>query len=214
MYCLFLPCIIFLVLIACDDEVTQSLDTLPSPDQGVSLDQDLNSNMEEDIAVPLEDQEMLIEVSDQMILDMDSPIDMPPMITDEGVNDMLPEDMQGLDQAFVDQGSVMDMEVMEIDMYIEISDMEIPTSGLGIRESCQGSDECAEGLSCLGWPTGSFCTPTCGYSSAPNQASNPDCPLGYALECHVSNQCLPAQCSNGCDPGYACDESNRCAPYE
>jgi hypothetical protein len=84
----------------------------------------------------------------------------------------------------------------------------------GLRQVCTGSSDCSSGQECLGWPTGSFCTIPCGYSPpASGVPSNPDCPTGYALVCHVSNFCVPAPCADGCDAGYTCDATNRCQPY-
>ena len=130
------------------------------------------------------------------VADMEPATDMNPAVDMELMTDMAVIDMAVIDMA------VIDMTVIDMDL-----------SGLQIREACDVSSECAAGLSCLGWPTGNFCTPTCGYNPpASGLPSDPPCPEGYSLECHVSNQCLPARCSQGCDPGYICDESNRCAP--
>ena len=78
--------------------------------------------------------------------------------------------------------------------------------GAGIRETCGRSEPCRSDLDCLGWPTGYFCTPRCGYSSNSAQPHDPPCPDGYALECHVSNACVPIQCNaqQDCPSNYSC----------
>jgi hypothetical protein len=205
-------CALIILQVACDDDVNPSRSTIDKLDQDIMVDAERSSDMSSDSRLdlgPPKDVGLL----DPDMSDMMS--DMEPLPLDEGI-DMLVEDMTILsdlgDLAVEDQGVEFDMEMLEPDM---ILDMESSPPGLQIRETCESSDECAEGLSCLGWPTGSFCTPTCGYNPpASGRPSIPDCPPGFALECHVSNNCIPARCTNDCDAGYICDESNRCGSYE
>ena len=203
------------VNLACADGTAPSMSGSEAPDQDVMPD----------VEVPTPGQDAMIDmessVEDEGPDRLDMMVDMMPSSLDEGLDDMRVEDMEGLadlgDVSVEDQGIDLDMESLELDMMLEPDmtiDMDLPPPGLQIRETCDG-DECAEGLSCLGWPSGNFCTPTCGYNPpASGQPSAPDCPPGFSLECHVSNNCLPALCADGCDPGYECDETNRCSPYE
>jgi len=128
--------------------------------------------------------------------------------------DMWEADMELPDMELPDM-ELPDMELPDMELPdMELPDMELPDmdlSGAQIREVCEGSSDCAYGLECLAWPTGNFCTPSCGYNPpASGLPSDPPCPAGYSLVCHVSNNCLPALCRDGCDPGYVCDTSGRC----
>jgi hypothetical protein len=205
-------CALIILQFACDD-ATPSRNSIDELDQEMMTDSEISSDMSSDIMLdlgPLRDDGGQIDpdMSELVNLDMMADMELPPL--DEGINDMTT--LSDLGDLIEDLGVDSDMEVLEPDM---ILDMESTPPGLQIRDTCESSDECAEGLSCLGWPTGSFCTPTCGYSPpASGRPSNPDCPPGFALECHVSNNCIPTRCTNDCDSGYICDESNRCAPYE
>ena len=202
-------------MISCDDPAARSAageDEQSALDSGMYSGEDdavdqMSARQDSMMNLPdMIDQSLVdMEISDQSLIDMEIvTTDMEVVVTDMEMADMeiVAEDMEVMTE---------DMEVVAADMEVVAADMEM-TGGAQLREPCVGSSECAMGLSCLGWPTGSFCTTTCGYNPpASGLPSDPPCPEGYALECHVSNQCLPARCQGGCDSGYECDDSGRCA---
>jgi hypothetical protein len=226
--CKFSLLCMMICLIACDDPAARSTageDEQNALDSGMysgeddavdqmSARQDSMMNLPDMIDQPLMD----MEISDQSLIDMEIvATDMEGVVTDMEMTDM--EDVTvDMEVVTADMAVVAaDMEIIAADMDIVAADMEMTgggePQGAQLREPCAGSSDCAMGLSCLGWPTGSFCTTTCGYNPpASGLPSDPPCPEGYALECHVSNQCLPARCQGGCDSGYECDDSGRCAP--
>ena len=195
-------------MISCDDPAARSA---AGEDEQSALDSGMYSGEDDAVDQMSARQDSMMnlpDMIDQSLVDMEisdqSLIDMEIVTTDMEV---VVTDMEMADMEIVAE----DMEVMTEDMEVVAADMEM-TGGAQLREPCVGSSECAMGLSCLGWPTGSFCTTTCGYNPpASGLPSDPPCPEGYALECHVSNQCLPARCQGGCDSGYECDDSGRCA---
>jgi len=151
---------------------------------------------------------------EMLVADMDRPrVDMEMLVNDMYVIDMY------MQPPMIDMGTIIDMTVggseMPIDMGNRPDMMDMSVEGAQVREVCEGTSDCAPDLSCLGWPSGYFCTPTCGYNHpASGLPSDPPCPAGYGLECHVSNSCVPALCRNGCDPGYECDDTNHCSPTQ